>query len=261
MRIASWNINSVRLRIDLVVEFIEGNDIDVLCLQEIKCEDQHFPGERFADAGWSHQAVRGEKSYNGVAIVSRLALDDIETFDMAGRQDARHLCALVDGRVRVDNYYVPAGGDVPDRDVNPKFGHKLDFIEDMRARYVRQRPSGRILVGDLNIAPLANDVWSTRQLRNVVSHTQVERDGLVELMERGGWHDAVRAHFGQDEVLYSWWSYRARDWAASDRGRRLDHIWTSTELADKVKSVEICRALRGATQPSDHVPVILDIDV
>jgi len=261
MRIASWNINSVRLRIELVIAFLKENDIDVLCLQELKCEQDKFPGPRFIDEGWPHHAVRGEKSYNGVAVISRLAIADSGAFDMAGRGDARHVWADIGGRVCIDNYYVPAGGDVPDRDENPKFGHKLDFIEDMRTHYEGNPPKGRVLVGDLNIAPLAADVWSTKQLRNVVSHTAIEREALTVLMDEGGWHDAVRAHFGPDEVLYSWWSYRARDWAASNKGRRLDHVWTSPELADQVRGVEICRALRGSEKPSDHVPLVIDLDV
>ena len=157
------------------------------------------------------------------------------------------------------NFYVPAGGDVPDRDENPKFGHKLDFIAEMTGHFAANRPHNAILVGDLNIAPLAEDVWSTKQLQKVVSHTPVEREGLLRLLEEGGWHDAVRSHFGPEESLYSWWSYRARDWAASDRGRRLDHIWTSRDLADSVRAVSIARDLRGAEKPSDHVPTVIEL--
>ena len=157
------------------------------------------------------------------------------------------------------NFYVPAGGDIPDREANPKFGHKLDFLAEMTAHFAANRPQRAILVGDLNIAPLAEDVWSTKQLNNVVSHTAVEREGLLRLIDEGGWTDAVRGYFGDDEVLYSWWSYRARDWAASNRGRRLDHIWTSHDLAPLISSVAIHSDLRGAEKPSDHVPVVINL--
>ena len=264
MRLATWNINSVRLRINLVLDFLTQHDIDVLCLQETKTEDQHFPADALAEAGWAEQAFRGEKSYNGVAIISRLPLSDAAHMNWAGRADCRHISAMIDAgkgarKVRVHNFYVPAGGDVPDRAENPKFGHKLDFIAEMTSHFSANPPQGEILVGDLNIAPLAEDVWSTKQLQKVVSHTPVEREGLLRLIEEGGWRDVVRSHFGPEEVLYSWWSYRARDWAASDRGRRLDHVWTSQDLAEKVTHVSIERALRGAEKPSDHVPTVIEL--
>ena len=259
MTIATWNINSIRLRIHLVIDFIKEHDIDVLCLQETKTEDQYFPTAAFAEAGWSHQAIRGEKSYNGVAILARQPLSQIHYRDWAGKIDCRHIVAITVGGVRVENFYVPAGGDIADPDKNPKFAHKLRFINDMTRHFLANRPRRQILVGDLNIAPLAADVWSTKQLLKVVSHTPVETDALKTLIADGGWHDAVRGYYGADARLYSWWSYRARDWAASDRGRRLDHIWVSHDLADAVKDVSIYRALRSAKKPSDHVPIVITI--
>jgi len=259
MKIATWNINSVRLRIDLVMKFLNDSDIDVLCLQETKTEDRFFPAAALAAAGWSHHAFRGEKSYNGVAIVSRLPLGQTHHRNWAEKTDCRHICAQIENGPSIHNFYVPAGGDVPDCEENPKFGHKLDFIAEMTAYFSQNKPERSILVGDLNIAPLAEDVWSTKQLKNVVSHTDIEREGLLRLIDDGGWSDVVRQHFGDDEVLYSWWSYRARDWAASNRGRRLDHIWTSRDLAADVKDVTIHSDMRGAEKPSDHAPVVIDL--
>ena len=259
MRLATWNINSVRLRINLVLDFLTSADIDVLCLQETKTEDKHFPAEAFTEAGWPHHAIRGEKSYNGVAIIARKPVTEISHRSWAGREDCRHISAQVEGGIQVHNFYVPAGGDVPDREANPKFGHKLDFLSEMTSYFAANRPERSVLVGDLNIAPLAEDVWSTKQLKNVVSHTDIEREGLIRLMNDGSWYDVVRAHFGAAEVLYSWWSYRARDWAASNRGRRLDHVWTSLDLADSVSDVQIHSDLRGAEKPSDHVPTVITI--
>ena len=259
MKLATWNINSVRLRLPLVLQFIKEADIDVLCLQETKTEDQYFPATAFAEAGWPHQVFRGEKSYNGVAILSRHVLSDNHHIDWVGRSDCRHIAAVTADGVRIDNFYVPAGGDIADPDENPKFAHKLQFIYEMTQHFLANPPKRQILVGDLNIAPLAEDVWSSKQLLKVVSHTPVERDALKKLIADGGWHDAVRGYFGADTQIYSWWSYRARDWAASDRGRRLDHIWVSHDLADAVEEVSIHRGLRSAKKPSDHVPVVITI--
>jgi exodeoxyribonuclease-3 len=154
---------------------------------------------------------------------------------------------------------VPAGGDEANRDINPKFGHKLDFVAEMTSFFSTQPPTSSVLVGDLNIAPLAADVWSTRQLKNVVSHTDIEREMLLKLIDKGGWVDAVRHHYGEEEILYSWWSYRARDWQASNRGRRLDHIWISADNKDKITNIHIDKAIRGAEKPSDHVPLVIEL--
>ncbi len=258
MRLATWNINSVRLRLDLVIDRLQGLDLDVLCLQETKTEDQHFPADALAAAGWPHIAMRGEKSYNGVAIISRLPIAEQNFMNWAGRSDCRHICASINEQM-IHNFYVPAGGDEPDRTVNPKFGHKLDFIDEMTSWFSASKPHRCVLVGDLNIAPMEADVWSSRQLRQVVSHTDIEREKLLTLIDRGGWCDAVRHYFGQDELLFSWWSYRARDWAASNRGRRLDHIWVSQDNLTRVKAVMIDSQTRAAEKPSDHVPVVMDI--
>ena len=258
MKIATWNINSVRLRIQLVTDWLKEHQPDVLCLQETKTEDQFFPAEAFAEAGWPHIVMRGEKSYNGVAIISRLPITDSEHHNWTGRTDCRHISATIDGQT-IHNFYVPAGGDEPDRTINPKFGHKLDFIDEMTAYFTDNPPAFSILVGDLNIAPLEADVWSSRQLRNVVSHTDIEREKLLKLIDDGGWVDAVRHHYGTEEILYSWWSYRARDWAASNRGRRLDHVWVSTDNQEKITSISIDSPTRGAEKPSDHVPLVIEL--
>lgn len=258
MKLTTWNINSVRLRLPLVIAKLQELDIDVLCLQETKTEDPYFPVEALAEAGWPHIVMRGEKSYNGVAIISRLAIEDCHHLNWAGRTDCRHIAAKIAGQT-IHNFYVPAGGDEPDRTINAKFAHKLDFLDEMQAYFIDNQPSKTILVGDLNIAPLAEDVWSTRQLRNVVSHTDNERKKLLGLIEQGGWCDAVRQYFGDDEILFSWWSYRSRDWTANNRGRRLDHIWVSTDIADNVKSVQIDKSARSAEKPSDHVPITIEL--
>ena len=258
MKIATWNINSVRLRLDLVLGFLQKADIDVLCLQETKTQDEFFPVAALADAGWGHSVFRGEKSYNGVAIISRLPVKYYEHRLWAGKDDCRHICARING-FKIHNFYVPAGGDVADRDVNPKFGHKIDFVDEMKEWFSNNSPQKSLIVGDLNIAPLAEDVWSTRQLRNVVSHTDIEREKLTAVINEGGWVDAVREYYGPEKILYSWWSYRARDWKASNRGRRLDHIWLSTDIKDKVREIDIMTQARGFEKPSDHVPMTIEL--
>ncbi|NNG03912.1 MAG: exodeoxyribonuclease III, partial [Inquilinus sp.] len=158
----------------------------------------------------------------------------------------------------------PAGGDIPDPERNEKFAHKLQVLDEMTAWWLADRSADRpmVLVGDLNIAPLETDVWSHRQLLDVVSHTPIEVDKLTAMQRSLGWVDAVRTFVPPEQKLFSWGSYRARDWEASDRGRRLDHIWTTPPLAPALRGAGVERAARGwAPKPSDHVPVWVDLDV
>ena len=155
---------------------------------------------------------------------------------------------------------MPAGGDIPDTEKNEKFAHKLQFLEEMKALDAKANGIPHVLVGDLNIAPLETDVWSHKQLLKVVSHTPVETDGLNEVMNGGGWVDVLRQHIPPEEKLFTWWSYRSPNWDQSDKGRRLDHVWTAPELAAKLKDVSVLRDARGWEKPSDHVPVIARFD-
>lgn len=263
MRIATWNINSVRLRLPLVRRLIKAEGPDVLCFQEIKCQTDQFPSTQFEKSGYPHQIVNGQKSYNGVAIVSKLPLREVQIREFCAMGDARHVSAIVEapgGAFRVHNFYVPSGGDEPDPGANPKFRHKLDFLGEMLDWFADPGfESGHVIVGDFNIAPHENDVWSHTQLLKVVSHTPVETDALDAIQAAREWADLLRLHVPVSEKIYSWWSYRARDWSQSDRGRRLDHIWSTPELASRCTGATIVRAARGWTdKPSDHVPVIAD---
>lgn len=263
MRIATWNINSVRLRLDLVLRLIDEADPDVLCLQETKTVDDAFPRKAFAERGYEHAVIHGMKGYNGVAILSRRPISGGGVHHWCDRQDCRHAAATVDG-VEVHNIYIPSGGDVPDPAVNEKFAHKLRFLDEMTAWWPANRSADRpmIVVGDFNVAPLDNDVWSHRQMIGVVSHTPVEIEKLTAMQRSVGWVDAVRHFVPETEKLYTWWSYRARDWAQSDRGRRLDHVWVSPPLTPTLGGQRVLRAARGwAPKPSDHVPVVVDLDV
>lgn len=261
MRIVTWNINSVRLRLPRALELLKAVGPDVLCLQETKADADKFPAEAFAEAGYPHQAVRGFKGYNGVGIVSRLPIEETACHPFCGREDARHIAVRIDGGPELHDFYVPAGGDEPDPEVNDKFRHKLDFLAEMTDWFAANRAASdpMVLVGDLNIAPLEADVWSHKQLLKVVSHTPVEVEALARLQGGLGWVDAVRGAAGPDEKLYTWWSYRAKDWRAADKGRRLDHIWVTPPLAEKVSGIEVLKDARGWEKASDHVPVILDL--
>ncbi|MEM9495319.1 MAG: exodeoxyribonuclease III [Pseudomonadota bacterium] len=267
MKITTWNINSVRLRIDLVTRFLKEEAPDVLCLQEIKCLEDNFPTKAFEKAGYGEVAISGQAGYHGVAIVSKLPLTKIEKRKFCGKDDCRHVAASLPGAVRIHNFYVPSGGDEPDRKVNEKFGHKLDFLDEMAAWFAEAKPrSKNVLVGDLNVAPREHDVWSHKQLLKVVSHTPIEVEKLDAVMASHKWIDVARELVPEPEKLYSWWSYRARDWRASNRGRRLDHIWVSPALKKAAldagaEAFRIHDDARGWERPSDHAPVTLTLDL
>jgi len=264
LTVATWNINSLRLRRGLLHLLVDGLAPDVICLQETKVPDALFPEDTPTDIGFPHVLKRGMKGYNGVAILSRLPLSCIEnTPDWCTKGDCRHLAARIEtggAPITLHNFYVPAGGDLPDRDSNVKFAHKLDFIAEATAHFALHPPSRAILVGDLNIAPLEHDVWSHKQLLSIVSHTPPETTGLNAWMAEG-FTDAVRHFVPPDQKLYTWWSYRNQDWEKSDRGRRLDHIWVSHDLAGGLRANRILKEARNWTQPSDHVPVAVTLDV
>ena len=258
LSVATWNINSVRLRAPLVERLLREKAPDVLCLQETKCPDPAFPHAPFEALGYRHRAIRGEKGYNGLAVLSKRPIEPLDHRDFCVRGDCRHMAVRVDG-IAIHNLYVPAGGDVPDPVANPKFAHKLAFLDEMASWFAPGggAPEGpSILVGDLNVAPGEQDVWSHRQLLRIVSHTPVETAKLDVVRAAGGWIDAARRFVPEDEKLYSWWSYRAKDWAASDKGRRLDHVWVSPDLGERLVACETLKEARGWPQPSDHAPVI-----
>ena len=265
--IATWNINSVRLRLPLVADFLKAHRPDVLCLQETNVPNDAFPSAAFRKLGYEHHAIHGQKGYHGVATISRHPLEALERRDYCSVGDSRHLSVIVPAgarRIRLHNFYVPAGGDEPDRAINPKFAHKLDFLEEMKALHAEAEAAdgvSSVLVGDLNIAPLETDVWSHKQLLKVVSHTPVETAGLLEVLEeRRLGRPRAPPHPAGGEDLHLVELPRAR-LGVSDRGRRLDHIWASADLAPALTRVEVLRHARGWERPSDHVPVIAHFDL
>lgn len=260
---ATWNINSVRLRLPLVLQFIDQYRPDILCLQEIKCLNDQFPKKELTAAGYPYQAVHGQKGYHGVAIISQHPLTDISSRVFCEIEESRHVSAITDfgkGPTTVHNFYIPAGGDIADVELNPKFRHKVGFLNELKAWFGEDHFRERQLIcGDFNIAPMEHDVWSHKQLLDVVSHTPLETEALNALLTGGhGWVDVVRKYFPADQKLYSWWSYRAKEWDLTNKGRRLDHIWATADIAAHTVNAEIIRPARGWTdKPSDHVPVVV----
>ncbi|WP_299305071.1 exodeoxyribonuclease III [uncultured Litoreibacter sp.] len=258
--VCTWNINSVRLREPIVLKLLEEEAPDVLCLQECKSPVEKIPTEGFHALGYTHMVARGQKGYNGVAILSRIPMVEAGAEDFAQLGHARHIAGKLENGVTIHNHYVPAGGDVADRTVNEKFGQKLDYLTDMRDAYRANAPQKSILVGDLNIAPREDDVWSHKQLLKVVSHTPIEVEHLSETMEAGKWVDVTRQDIPEGQ-LYSWWSYRARDWDAADKGRRLDHVWATPDISSAAHGSRVLRDARGWEKPSDHAPVFATFDL
>ena len=258
--LATWNINSVRLREPIVLKLLQEEAPDILCLQECKSPVEKIPTEGFAALGYTHMVARGQKGYNGVAILSKLPITDAGDRDFVQMGHARHVAARLENGVTIHNYYVPAGGDVADREVNEKFGQKLDFLTEMRDWFHAEKPTKSILVGDLNIAPREDDVWSHKQLLKVVSHTPIEVDHLGAAQDAGAWVDVTRKDI-TDGQLYSWWSYRAKDWDAADKGRRLDHVWATSDISSAAHGSRVLRDARGWEKPSDHAPVFATFDL
>jgi exodeoxyribonuclease-3 len=267
--LTTWNINSVRFRIDLVAKFIKAVRPDILCLQETKCPNDSFPRKRFKRLGYEHFALNGQKGHHGVVVLSRLPFEASTIRDYGGKSDCRHVAVTLGERagltepITLHNFYVPAGGDIPDPALNAKFAHKLAFLDEMQTCARLQPAAGdrAIVVGDLNVAPLEYDVWSHKQLLSVVSHTPIECEKLLGVQKAGGWIDTVRTFVPEPTKLFTWWSYRSPDWTKSDKGRRLDHIWTSSRLADRVSAIVVAKEYRSAGRPSDHVPVTAVLDV
>lgn len=257
MKIASWNINSVRFRIDIVERFLKEMAPDILCLQETKAENAMFPLTALKGFGYPHIVINGQKMHHGVAILSKVPLVEDRSHDWQDNGEARHIGVRLPNGVLLENVYVPAGGDIPNRELNPKFGQKLDFLGRM-IDWSSALAEPTILTGDFNIAPLESDVWSHKQLLDVVSHTPLEVETLARLQASHGWVDLGRHFVPAPERLYTWWSYRAKDWAASDRGRRLDHMWASPALAEKAISHEVHEVCRDWEKPSDHIPIITE---
>jgi len=257
LKIASWNINSVRARVEIVEKFLTQEAPDILCLQETKVRDYEFPEGLFRRLGYDQIIICGQPMHHGVAIVSRLPMREDDRHDWQDNGEARHVGVRLDCGIRLENVYIPAGGDVPDRAVNPKFGQKLDFIGRM-TRWSEGVRCPTIVVGDFNVAPLECDVWSHKQLINVVSHTPIEVEALTGLQASNDWVDLGRHFHPAPQRLHTWWSYRSPDWTKNDRGRLLDHMSATADVAALASAHKVYDPCRNWTRPSDHVPLMTE---
>lgn len=263
VKIATWNVNSVRTRLDQVLAWLEQEQPDLLCLQETKVDDPLFPIKAFETAGWQ-VSFHGQKAYNGVALVSRVPLDDVrfgfsaelpddpEAVELG--QQKRVISAVLDG-VRVLNLYVPNGSGLK----SEKYPYKLSWLSCLR-RYVdalSERGEPVCMVGDFNIAPDARDIHDPERLSGGIMASDAERSALQEVLgER--LHDVFRV-FEPDTGHWSWWDYRTGAWDR-DRGWRIDHIYLCDDLLGLAKSCVIHKTVRGNPQPSDHAPVSVELD-
>jgi exodeoxyribonuclease-3 len=266
LRIATWNVNSVRLRHEQAARFVAEQRPDVLCLQEIKCREGEFPRAAFEEMGLPHLKIAGQKGWHGVAIASRLPLAPAAPLDVCREGHARCVGATVAG-VEIHNFYIPAGGDVADRAANPKFDHKLDFYEKLTGELAkRDRKAPLAIVGDLNVAPGETDVWNHKYMSKVVSHTPAEVAAFGALKASLDLVDVTRDTTPEPERLFSWWSYRAANFRASNRGLRLDHVLVSPGLFETASrqgrpTSKVHDDVREWERPSDHAPVTADLGI
>ena len=251
MRIATWNVNSLRARLELAVNWLEEDGPDVICLQETKVTDDLFPRDPLIKAGYEI-AVAGQKTYNGVAILSRFPMTEVLTaLPGAPGDDEKRFIAATIQEVRVINVYVPNGQEVE----SPKFQYKLAWLDSLQAFLkTAHRPDEElVLCGDFNIAPEARDVYDPDEFEDDILCHPAERAAFAGLIE-WGLHDTFRLHH-EDAGLYSWWDYRGGSFRRN-LGVRIDHILATAALAERCTSVTLERELRRLPKPSDHIPVM-----
>jgi exodeoxyribonuclease-3 len=261
MRIATWNVNSIKQRVAPVLRWLKERQPDIVCLQEIKCVDDAFPRATFEDMGYN-VATYGQKTYNGVAIFSKFPLEEIER-GLPGNdgsdEHARYMEAVVSvsgGTVRVASIYLPNGNPAP----GPKYDYKLAWIERLRAHAGERLAleETMVLAGDYNVIPTPQDVHDPKLWT---------KDALFLPPTRRAWHsltnlgltDAIRAT-SDDPGLYTFWDYQAGAFQKNN-GIRIDHLLLSPQAADRLTAAGIDRAMRGGEQPSDHVPVWIELNV
>lgn len=258
MKITTWNVNSLTARLQHVLDWTAANPVDVLCLQELKLTDDKFPLGVLQSAGYGHCAVFGQKTYNGVAIMSRQPLHDVVK-NITGFADphSRVIAATLDGPAGelrlVNGYFV--NGQAPGTE---KFEYKMSWLRGLRDYLCAEleRHPRLALVGDFNIAPEDRDSWDPEGLRETIHHTTEERDHFRKLVALG-LCDSFRL-FEQPEKSFSWWDYRMLGYP-KNRGLRIDHILVSEALRPEVKGCTIDRAPRKWKQPSDHAPVTVEL--
>ena len=251
MKLATWNVNSITARLPVVTKWLEAERPDVLCLQELKCMDEKFPADAFAELGYRSE-VYGQRTYNGVAIVSREACEDVRRGFQDDEEGAHaRLIAGTVGGVRVVNVYVPNGQFVG----SDKYRFKLEWMQRLRRFFDEHYDRGErvLLCGDFNVAPEERDVHDPAAWEGHVLFSRRERAALEHVRE-WGFADAFRLHTGEGGH-YSWWDYRQGSFRR-DAGLRIDHVWVSEPLAQRSKETWIDKEPRSWERPSDHTPVV-----
>ncbi len=253
MKLATWNVNSLSVRLPQVLDWLAAQPVDVLALQELKLTDDKFPAQALAEAGYQAQWF-GQKTYNGVALLSRQpATDVVKNIPGFADEQSRVLCATIDG-VRVIGAYFP-NGQAPGSD---KFAYKMAWLTALRD-WVKAEMAAHpqlVLMGDYNITFDDADVWDPDGLRETIHCTTEERTHLQALINLG-LHDAHRL-FDQPPKSFSWWDYRMLGFQ-KNRGLRIDHILITDALKARATACSIDRAPRKNPQPSDHAPVVLTL--
>lgn len=262
-RAATWNVNSIRQRLAHLGRFVDLYHPDLVCLQETKVRDDDFPADEIRAMGFETVLFHGQKSYNGVAILVKGPVCHHQRLIWCGQDDRRHLAVVLDNGLHVHNFYVPSGGGVPDATVNDKFAHKLQFLDEMGQWVAEtlQKEQKMLLLGDLNVAPFDNDVWNHKRLQKQIGHTPGECDRLIALHNRGDLIDVGRHFIPPDQPLFSWWGYRYKLSVQKDYGWRLDHILASQALRENLCAFHVVRDTRLWDRPSDHVPLIVDLQI
>lgn len=263
MKLITWNVNSIRIRLELLHRLVEMEAPDIVCVQEVKAKKEDFPFEEIKALGFEHIALYSMPGYNGVAILSKLPLSNIEALDWVSKTDARHIKATILDDIELHNIYIPAGGDIPDALINLSFAHKLTFIDDIAECWentCKNSSKKMIVCGDLNIAPLEHDVWDHKKMSKIISHTPVEIERLTRLQESADFVDLMRECYPEPQKLYTWWGYRNVNFLDNNKGRRLDHIWATPNIAPRFKNCKILTEARVWDRPSDHVPVVIEFD-
>jgi exodeoxyribonuclease-3 len=266
MRVATWNVNSVRARAGRVVDWLVREDVDVVGMQEIKCKPEQFPFDAFRDAGYEVE-LHGLNQWNGVAFASRLPMEDVEvTFPgqpgfLKGQEgpdqpkEARAIGVTVEG-VRMWSLYVPNGRELGD----PHYAYKLDWLAELADRtrtWLADSPDLPLaLMGDWNVAPFDSDVWDPAAFEGHTHVSQPERDAFAEF-ERAGLRDVVRPLVPEG---YTYWDYKQLRFPR-DEGMRIDFVMGSAAFADLVVGAAVHRDERKGDAPSDHVPVVVDLDL
>lgn len=254
-KLASWNVNSLKVRLDQVLEWLESSQVDVLAMQETKLTDENFPASVFIDKGY-HVVFSGQKTYNGVAIVSRHPISDI-VMDIADLDDPqrRILAATING-IRLINLYVPNGSEL----TSDKYQYKLGWLQKVIG-FIQHELSMHpkvAVVGDFNIAPEDRDVHDPVEWQGCVLVSPAEREAFATLLKLG-LHDSFR-NFEQEEKVFSWWDYRAAGFRRN-RGLRIDHLLLSYELNKLCRQSKIDKEPRKVERPSDHAPVWVELEL